>query len=271
MPTKYPPSRYELLREASYSEDPSFFLEILKNSIRNSQEQDGGEVTIGQVQEHMKMEGFVDAAKRSAEGDLYSFKSDGLYSFKTKLAILYACFIFGVISCHLFYNLYLGQELSFEIRAVSIATIWCSPMFVIAFSTIGGSGRGNWLNPLYNENYNAIKVTELKERQLKLIDCYLNQVLPMKAEIPALRYRHDVLTMISVGEWVFYAFFRACYSMYHLSYNWSNKEIREVDTMDAAISGAVFLFFSLWLIYWYFSKLAPVKHTKQADCGAVHF
>ena len=75
-----PSSPYQLLLEASRSEDPLSSLEILKDSIRNSQEQDGGEVTIGQVQGHMKMEGFVDAAKRSAEGDLYSFQSEGLYS-----------------------------------------------------------------------------------------------------------------------------------------------------------------------------------------------
>ncbi|KAF1750259.1 hypothetical protein GCK72_016806 [Caenorhabditis remanei] len=275
MQTKYPRSPFKLFLEASRSEDPSFSLKNLKDSIRNSPQQDGDEVTMVQIREHLRMEDWVDMKKEAVERSLYCYKSDGPFSFKTKLAFLSGCFIFGVICCQLVYNLYLGQELSFETRVVLIATTFAFPFFGTVLSLRRGGGNSDWFNDdEYNENYNSIKVSELKQRQLKLIDCYLNQVLPMEAEIEASRYRHDVLAMIVTGEWMFYTFFQFCYSIYHLSNNWSNKEIRDMDTMDAAISGHVFLTLSIWLIiFWHAWKIArrTVKHTKQADCGAVHF
>ncbi|EFP06905.1 hypothetical protein CRE_11176 [Caenorhabditis remanei] len=230
---------------------------------------------MGQIREHLRMEEWVDWEKGAVERSLHCYKSDENFSFKTKLAILYACIIFGVICFQLVYNLCLGQELSFETRAVLIATTFFFPFFgtVLSLRKPGGD-NSDWINPLYNEDYNSIKVSELKERQLKLIDCYLNQVLPMKAEVKACRYRFDVLAMIFIGEWIFYTFFRFCYSIYHLSYNWSNKEIREIDQVDVFISGFVFLILSIWLItFWHAWKMArrPVGYTKQADCGAVHF
>ncbi|EFP06795.1 hypothetical protein CRE_11252 [Caenorhabditis remanei] len=258
MQTKYPPdplSPYQLLLDASRSKDPSFLLEILKDSIRNSQPQDGGEVKIGQIQEHLKMEGWVDAEKRDVEEVLWWYKSDERFSFKTKLAILYACITFGAICCQLVYNLYLGQELSVETRAVLIATTFGIPFFGTLLLTMDTHTQGNW-NPLYNKDYNSINVSELKERQLELIDCYLNEVLPLKAEIPASRYRHDVLAMIYVGEWMFYAFFRFCYSIYHLSQNWSNEKIRGFDNLDIVISGFVFSGLSgVFIYFWNSSKL----------------
>ncbi|EFP06850.1 hypothetical protein CRE_11253 [Caenorhabditis remanei] len=267
MNTKHPPSTYQQFVEASYSEDPSFSLKQLKESIRSSQ-QNGEEMTIGQIQEHWKMEDFFDAEKRLVERQLYYYISDEAFSFKAKRVVFCGCFLFGLICCQLAYNLYFDHEVPVIIRVAFIVILFCS-QFVIRFSTVQSD---DWPNPPYKENYNSISVSKLKQRQFELIDCYLNQVLPMKAEIPALRYRHDVLTMIFIGEWVFYAFFRACYSMYHLSNNWCDKEIRGINGIDGANSIAVFLSLSMWLIYWYFSKLAtsPVKHTKQADCGAVH-
>ncbi|KAF1750248.1 hypothetical protein GCK72_016795 [Caenorhabditis remanei] len=257
-----PSSPYELLLEASISEDPSFSLKQLKDSIIRRQQY--GEVTIDQIQEHLEMEQWVEMEKRKAEGELRWYKSDKRYSINTKLAFLYACITFGAIGCHLVYNLYLGQELPKKLGAASLAIMIFTPYFAhLAILQIGG--RDDWVKPLYNENYNSISVSNLKQRQLELIDCYLNQVLPMKAEIPASRYRHDVLAMIIGGEWTFYAFFHFCNSICDLSYNWSNEKVRKVDSTDIVISGAVFLLLSVWLIYfWHSSKLArrPVKHTK---------
>ncbi|KAF1750261.1 hypothetical protein GCK72_016808 [Caenorhabditis remanei] len=261
------PSTYEQLVEASISEDPPFFLENLKDSIIISQQQDGEEVTVDQIKEHLYMKYFVDWEKQSVEKELLWYKSDERFSFNTKLAFLYPCIIFGAISCHLVHNLYFGQEIPVIIRALLIATVFISPVFV--FSSMPG-GRAEWINPLDNENYNSTKLSELKERQLELIDCYMKEVLPMKAEISARRYRHDVLTMIIAGEWMIYALFRFCYSHYQLFFKRSNKEIRKVNIMDIDISefvdimitvGSAFvLSFHIASVFmsWHSSKL--VKH-----------
>ena len=88
--TKYPPSRYELLREASYSEDPSFSLKNLKESIRSSQ-QNGDEVTNGQIQEHWKIEDFFNREKESVERQLHYYISDEYYSVSIPLTYLCTC------------------------------------------------------------------------------------------------------------------------------------------------------------------------------------
>ncbi|EFP06896.1 hypothetical protein CRE_11178 [Caenorhabditis remanei] len=267
MQMKYSPdpqSPYQLLLEASRSEDPSFYLENLKNSIRSSPQQDGGEVTVDQVREYVDIKQWVWMEKQEVEAKR-NYYSDEHFSFKTKLAILYACFIFGAICCHLVYNLYLGQEIPIIIRGAFIVIMVCIPIVIIKRLTVPGINFF-WLliNPLFYRYY-LMKVPELKQRKLELIDCYQYQVLPMRAQIPANRYRHDVLTMVSVGEWLFLAFFRFCYSICRLSYNWSNTEIRAVESFDAGISGIEALCLSVWLIYfWHSSKLArrPAEHTK---------
>ncbi|EFP06843.1 hypothetical protein CRE_11179 [Caenorhabditis remanei] len=248
-----PSSPYQLLLEASRSEDPLSSLEILKDSIRTRQQY--GEVTVAQVQEYMDMEQWVQKEKENVQGELYYYRSSCGYTFNTTLAILYACFIFGIICCHLVYILYLDQELPETIRGVITGILMIWPYFAYLYSTVEAPRLGDW-NPPYKESYNSTSVSQLKERQLKLIDCYLNQVLPMKAEIPASRYRHDVLAIIIAGEWIFFAFYQFCYSICHLSNNWSDKKIRDVDSVHVGISGAVFLIYSLWLIsFWRSSKL----------------
>ena len=83
MKTKHPPdppSRYQLLWEAYESEDPSFGLKNLRDSIRNSPQQDEGKVTIGQIREHFEMEDFFDFEKRWVEKNLYYYISDECFS-----------------------------------------------------------------------------------------------------------------------------------------------------------------------------------------------
>ncbi|KAF1750253.1 hypothetical protein GCK72_016800 [Caenorhabditis remanei] len=260
-----PSSPFQLFLAASRSEDPSFSLKNLKDSMRRRQQY--GEVTVGKIQEHMHMEQWVEMEKRNAETELRWYKSAHDCSMSTKIAYLSACIIFGAISCQLAYNLYIGPELSDELGAVLFFIIYL-PLFANLFSTMKAPIQG--FDPLYNRYCNSMNVSQLEQRQLELIDRYLNEVLPMKAEIPATRYRHDVLAMIIAGEWIFYASFRFCYSIFHLSYNWSNEKIRRFDIIDAGISGVVFLSLSGWLIdflnSWHFAKQTKMKLKTFIDC-----
>ena len=126
-----PSSPYELLLEASRSEDPSFSLKQLKDSIIRRQQY--GEVTIDQIQEHLEMEQWVEMKKRKAEGELRWYKSDKRYSvgilltYSTKIQTL-AVFSWNRSILRAFHSSsgYHTQQVSIESCTIKVELHFCS-------------------------------------------------------------------------------------------------------------------------------------------------